>query len=81
MPRPLFDHEALEAEIGRVRSTFRSSPPPAFSKDILARFLCWHIQEQAFGGLDPKTAKHLDGLARGDRHEPIALGASNPAPS
>ena len=49
------------------RTTFRSSPPPAFSKDILARFLCWHIQEQAFGGLDPETAKHLDGLARGDR--------------
>jgi Protein of unknown function (DUF2924) len=79
MPRPLFDHEAVEAEIGRVRSlgvdalrtlwrtTFRSSPPPAFSKDILARFLCWHIQEQAFGGLDLKTAKHLDELARGDR--------------
>jgi Protein of unknown function (DUF2924) len=79
MPRPLFDHEAVEVEIGRVRSlgvdalrtlwrtTFRSSPPPAFSKDILARFLCWHIQEQAFGGLDPKTAKHLDELARGDR--------------
>ena len=42
-------------------------PPPAFSKDILARFLCWHIQEQAFGGLDPKTAKHLGGFARGDR--------------
>src|SRR4029077_8217570 len=41
--------------------------PPAFSKDILARFLCWHIQEQAFGGLDSKTAKHFDGLARGDR--------------
>jgi hypothetical protein len=36
------------------------------SKDILARFLCWHIQEQAFG-LDPKTAKHLGGFARGDR--------------
>ena len=79
MPRPLFDREAIESEIDRVRSlgldvlrtlwrtTFRSSPPPAFSKDILVRFLCWHIQEQAFGGLDPKTAKHLDGLARGDR--------------
>jgi DUF2924 family protein len=79
MPRPLFDREAIEAEIGRVRSlgvdalrtlwrtTFRSSPPPAFSRDILARFLCWHIQEQAFGGLDLKTAKHLDELARGDR--------------
>ena len=79
MPRPSFEREGIEAEIDRVRSlgvdslrtlwrtTFRSSPPPAFSKDILARFLCWHIQEQAFGGLDSKTAKHLDGLARGDR--------------
>src|ERR1700736_4674110 len=79
MPRSSFEREAIEAEIDRVRSlgvnslrslwrtTFRSSPSPAFSKDVLARFLCWHIQEQAFGGLDPKTAKHLDGLARGDR--------------
>ena len=79
MPRPSFEREGIEAEIDRVRSlgigslrtlwrtTFRSSPPPAFSKDILARFLCWHIQEQAFGGLDPKTAKHLGGFARGDR--------------
>jgi Protein of unknown function (DUF2924) len=79
MPRPSFEREGIEAEIDRVRSlgvdslrtlwrtTFRSSPPPAFSKDLIARFLCWHIQEQAFGGLDSKTAKHLDGLARGDR--------------
>jgi Protein of unknown function (DUF2924) len=29
----------------------------------VARFLCWRIQEQAFGGLDPKTAKHLYGFA------------------
>jgi DUF2924 family protein len=66
MPRPRFDREAIEAEIDRVRSlgldvlrtlwrtTFRSRPP-AFGKDILARFLCWHIQEQAFGGLDSET--------------------------
>ena len=79
MPRPSFDREAIEAEIVRVRSlgldelrtlwrvTFRSSPPPAFTKDLMARFLCWHIQEQARGGLDPETAKHLDGLARGDK--------------
>ena len=79
MPRPSLEREAIEAEIDRVRSlgvdalrtlwrtTFRSSPPPAFSKDVLARFLCGHIQEQAFGGLDPKTAKHLGRLARGDR--------------
>ena len=81
MPRPSVEREAVEAEIDRVRSlgvdslrtlwrtTFRSSPPSAFSKDILARFLCWHIQEQAFGGLDSKIAKHLDGLARGDRSQ------------
>ena len=79
MSRPSFEREGIEAEIDRVRSlgvgslrtlwhtTFLLSPPPAFSKDVLARLLCWHIQEQAFGGLDPKTAKHLDGLARGDR--------------
>ena len=33
----------------------------------MARFICWHIQEQAFAGIDPETAKHLDGLARGDK--------------
>jgi Protein of unknown function (DUF2924) len=76
MPRPASDREAIEDEIDRVRSlgldelrtlwrtTFRSSPPPTFTKDLMARFLCWHIQERAFGGLDPKIAKHLDGLAR-----------------
>ena len=79
MPRPASDREAIEAEIAHVRSlgldelhtlwrlTFRSAPPPAFTKDLMARFLCWDIQEQAFGGLDPETAKHLDGLAQGNK--------------
>jgi hypothetical protein len=79
MPRPSFDREAIEAEIGRVRSlgldelrtlwrvTFRSPPPPAFTKDLMARFLCWHIQEQAIGRLDPEIAKHLNGLAQGNK--------------
>src|SRR5262245_30333215 len=49
------------------RTTFRSSPPPALTKDLLVRFICWHIQEQAFGGLDPETAKLLDRLGRGDK--------------
>ena len=77
MPRPSFDREAIETEIDRVRSlgldelrtlwcvTFRSSPPTAFTKDHGA--FCWHIQERAQGGLDPETAKHLDGLARGHK--------------
>jgi hypothetical protein len=76
--RPSFDREAVEAEINRIRSlgvdelrnlwqaTFRASPPLGFTKDLIARFLCWHIQEQAFGELDPQTAKHLAGLVRGD---------------
>ena len=77
MARGSTDREAIEAEIERVRSlglhelrtlwraTWRSSPPPAFSKDLVARFLCWHVQEQALGGLDPETAKILGNIARG----------------
>jgi Protein of unknown function (DUF2924) len=81
MPSSALDREAIEAEIDRVRSlgldelrtlwraTFRSPPPLAFAKDLIARFLCWHIQEQAVGELDPETAKHLDGLVRRDKAE------------
>jgi hypothetical protein len=77
MARGSTDREAIEAEIERVRSlglhelrtlwraTWRSSPPPAFSKDLLVRFLCWHIQEQALGGLDPESTKILGKIARG----------------
>jgi Protein of unknown function (DUF2924) len=79
MPRSSFDREAIEAEIGRIRSlgldalrslwraTFRTSPPPGITKDLIARFLCWHLQERAFGGLDPQTAKHLASFTRGAR--------------
>ena len=48
------------------RTTLRSRPPPALTKDLMSRFLCWRIQEQALGGLDRETAKLLDRLARGD---------------
>jgi Protein of unknown function (DUF2924) len=73
------DREAIEAEIDHVRSlgldelrtlwrtTLRSPPPPALTKDLMARFICWHIQEQALGGLDQDTAKLLDRLARDDK--------------
>ena len=79
MARRSTDHETIEAEIDRIRSlgldelralwrtTLYSSPPPAFTKDLMARFICWHIQEQAHGGIDANTAKLLDGLARGDK--------------
>ena len=79
MARRSTDRAAIEAEINRVRSlgldelrtlwrtTLRSSPPPALTKDLVARFICWHIQEQALGGLDRDTARLLDSLARGDK--------------
>ena len=88
MPRPLFDRDAIEAEIDRLRSidldalrtlwrvTFRCSPPPAFTKDLMARFLCWHIQEQASAGLIRRpqsisTASH--GATSGERIAPGPL--------
>jgi Protein of unknown function (DUF2924) len=79
MPCSSFDREAIEAEINRIRSlgldelrnlwraTFRAAPPPGFTKDLIARLLSWHIQEQAFGGLDPQTTKHLASFTRGAR--------------
>jgi hypothetical protein len=79
MARQSSNRAAVEAEIDRVRSlgldelrtlwrtTLRSSPPPALTKDLMARFICWHIQEQALGGLDPDMAKLLNGLARGNK--------------
>ena len=75
------DLEGLEAEIDRVRSlgldglrarwrtTFRSSPPPALTKDLMAREIAWYIQEQALGGPDAATLKLLDSLARGEKPE------------
>ena len=79
MAQRSLDPATIEAEIDRIRSlgldelrtlwrmTLRSSPPPALTKDLMARFICWHIQEQAFGGLDLDTAGLLDGLARGNK--------------
>jgi Protein of unknown function (DUF2924) len=79
MPQSSSDRQAVEGEIDRIRSlgldtlrnlwraTFRTAPPPGFTKDLIARFLCWHIQEQAFGELDPRTAKHLASFTRGAR--------------
>jgi hypothetical protein len=77
MGREVSDRAAIEAEVAGVRAlglgalrtlwgaTFRSPPPAAFTKDLMARFICRHIQEQAFGGFDRDTAKLLDGLSRG----------------
>ena len=92
MPRPASDRAAIETDIVRVRSlgldalrtlwrvTFRSSPPPAFTKDLMARFICWHTQEQAFGGL-VRRPQSISMAAHGaTSRERSAPGASSPAP-
>jgi len=82
MASRLADTATIEAEIDRIRSlgldelrnrwrkTLASPPPAAFGRDLIVRLLCWHLQEQAFGGLDPNTGKLLNSLLRGDEHRP-----------
>jgi hypothetical protein len=41
---------------------FGAAPPPAFSKDLLARALAYRLQERARGGLGPNTARLLRSL-------------------
>lgn len=53
--------DALRAEWRRV---FGSDPPPAFSKDLLARAIAYRLQEQALGGLSPAAARLLRSLAK-----------------
>jgi hypothetical protein len=71
------DASAMEAEVVRIqtlskyelivlwRKTMRSEPPRAFTKGLIARYLAYRVQEQAFGGLDRQTKGFLDALARG----------------
>jgi hypothetical protein len=73
------DAAAIEAEVDQIRSLgidalrrrwrilFGAVPPLGLPKDIIARMVAYRIQEDAFGGLDPKTAKLLDRMARGEK--------------
>ena len=44
---------------GIWRETNTSDPPVAFSKDLLARAICYRLQEQTFGGLSASTGRLL----------------------
>ena len=80
MTRPrnaIVDTSAVEADVARIqtmskyeltvlwRQTFQTHPPQGFTKGLIARYLAYHIQEKAFGGLDRETKNFLDALARG----------------
>lgn len=53
--------DALRLEWRRV---IGSDPPPAFSKDLLARAIAYRLQEEALGGLSPATARLLRSLLK-----------------
>ena len=53
--------DGLRAEWRRV---FGSDPPPAFSKDLLARAIAYRLQEQVLGKLNPAAARLLRTLAK-----------------
>jgi hypothetical protein len=72
----------VEAELDRLqsmrivelralwRARFKSEPPKAFGPDLLRRSLAHRIQENAFGGLDAKTARLLNQLITQHRKTP-----------
>jgi hypothetical protein len=78
MARPKnVDASAVEAEVVRIqnmskydlillwRRTFRTSPPRGFTKGLIGRYLAYHVQEKALGGLDRAIERFLDDLALG----------------
>jgi hypothetical protein len=62
------------------RVTFGSSPPPAFSKDLMTRFICWHIQELPSPCLIQRSQSIRMASHGATSREPITLGASSRAP-
>jgi Protein of unknown function (DUF2924) len=79
MARRTIDPAAIEAEVDQIRClginalrtrwrmVFGTVPPKGLSKDMIGRMIAYRIQEEAFGGLDRETVKHLDRLARGEK--------------
>ncbi|MGO9432612.1 DUF2924 domain-containing protein, partial [Rhodoblastus sp.] len=46
------------------RKTFASDPPAAFSRDLLARAICYRLQADALGGIGAATARLLRSLGK-----------------
>ena len=74
--RPTIVAADLDAEVARIatmsidalrqlwRERRRTAPPPAFTKDLLARALTYRLQEACLGGLDPGVRRLLSGRAK-----------------
>ncbi|MCP4560330.1 MAG: DUF2924 domain-containing protein [Bosea sp.] len=48
------------------RRLYRMSPPPALSRDLLARLIAQRLQEHPLGRLDPEFGRQLDRIGRGE---------------
>jgi hypothetical protein len=49
---------------GCWREAAGSEPPAGFSKDLLARAICYRLQEQTFAGLSASTDRLLRSLVK-----------------
>ena len=60
-----------EMSIDELRETWRlrakDTPPPALSKDLLARLLAHRLQEEVLGGLEPRLRKSLQSAGKGGK--------------
>ncbi len=89
-PKRQTDSTAIKTEIVRIRSlkiddlrslwrkTFKKEVLNALTKDLLARMLIWHLQEQAYGGFDRTTLKTLENYAKGQPVEAQRLRRLKP---
>jgi hypothetical protein len=80
--RPVGTDPTVEAELAklpttpiavlrlRYRELFRTEPPKAFGPDLLRRGIARRIQERAYGGLSPETARLLRQLIKAARAKP-----------
>jgi Protein of unknown function (DUF2924) len=60
---------------GEWRRLHRMPPPMRLSRDLLIRGISYKLQERAYGGLSPATARKLEQAAA----DPQSRGAAKPA--
>lgn len=80
--RPVGGDPVVEAELARLptkpiavlrlryRELFRTDSPKAFGPDLLRRSIAQRIQERAYGGLSPETARLLRQLIKAAKAKP-----------
>ncbi len=72
------------ALVERWTAAYGRPPPKGMSRRLLEHAAAWHLQSQAFGGLDPAVRRKLQRQARsrenGASRAPGAVGSKGPPP-